>query len=776
MSNITRNEPDDLTAQDWLGEEQFFAADNLATDGNGHLVIDTQGIEALGDPAGAYHTEEESGLLLEARTAAYIGDTTIDSDGNHNDVLIELREWQGDTVLASKTVNLVDGLNTVHLGFNIESPGIYRVLRVNDEPLRRTDAGFNYSNEDYGFIHITSGFFEGSNFTDRAYYFFNLQITGTVGLRISNPLDVGAVNDVNASNIQWAATAPTNTSVEVKTLLNKSEWIGSLEFDGSDDVVAITPTSTLAETSDFTICTWVNLPGSSEDGIFLNSMPDSTSGTDWDNRWFFYPVTRVQSANNQIRLAHGVAGEIIIGPDIRGNGWVHLVLTREGNTFTLYVDNVQEAQNTASINLYWGRGFIGSLGGTERFLNGNLFDIRIYSEALSSSDRTDLYEGKEIDETNLVHHWKTDEGQGATLTDSAGDNDGTITGATWQGEDIPEEIWQDANNDDPIPVINENDDLTGKYLWVRQVLSTDDIGTTPVLESLTYSVSELAGLVAEYSATTLRKVTSSATYSSVTRRIVTKIAEYSAATLRILTAGASYTAATARSVLKVTSYSAGTLRAVTALASYSAGTLRAVQKIATYSAATLRQVADQIIASFSGATLRKVIKASPYSASTLRKAVSGASYSAATLRQVVTEIIASYSAATLRVVSKSTSYSARTLRKATELASYSARSSRIVKALASYSASTIRLISKVASFTASTFRKTTMVALYSPATVRIVKGLAVYAGASIRIVKSSASYSAATLRVVRDSVFVEFPAVLRTYVTISKFKTKTKIK
>ncbi len=48
--------------------------------------------------------------------------------------------------------------------------------------------------------------------------------------------------------------------------------------------------------------------------------------------------------------------------------------------------------------------------------------------------------------------------------------------------------WQEATNDNSIPGISEGDDLTGKYLWTKQVLTTEDPEVTPVLEDLTVNI------------------------------------------------------------------------------------------------------------------------------------------------------------------------------------------------------------------------------------------------------------------------------------------------
>jgi len=48
--------------------------------------------------------------------------------------------------------------------------------------------------------------------------------------------------------------------------------------------------------------------------------------------------------------------------------------------------------------------------------------------------------------------------------------------------------YAEATSGQAIPGISAEDDLTGKYLWVRQILTTDDVNNTPQLHGLTVEV------------------------------------------------------------------------------------------------------------------------------------------------------------------------------------------------------------------------------------------------------------------------------------------------
>jgi hypothetical protein len=80
---------------------------------------------------------------------------------------------------------------------------------------------------------------------------------------------------------------------------------------------------------------------------------------------------------------------------------------------------------------------IGGLYGLEYF-PGLIDDVRIYNRALSASEITDLYNGKEVSTEGLVGWWAMNEGEDGTCTggtdvcDLSGNaNHGTNNGATW---------------------------------------------------------------------------------------------------------------------------------------------------------------------------------------------------------------------------------------------------------------------------------------------------------------------------------------------------------
>jgi hypothetical protein len=86
-------------------------------------------------------------------------------------------------------------------------------------------------------------------------------------------------------------------------------------------------------------------------------------------------------------------------------------------------------------------------------------------------------------EPNLVAHWKFDEGSGGTAYDSAGDNDGTIYGATWTTGQIDGALDFDGSNDyvdvaDSASLSFTNPGLT---ITARVYLNQDQSGPRAIL-------------------------------------------------------------------------------------------------------------------------------------------------------------------------------------------------------------------------------------------------------------------------------------------------------
>ena len=124
-------------------------------------------------------------------------------------------------------------------------------------------------------------------------------------------------------------------------------------------------------------------------------------------------------------------------------------------------------------------------------LDGWVSNLAVWNKVLSDTEVTDIYNyGIDANNTNLTSLWKLDEGTGSTAYDSAGTNDGAITGASWADGESP--LYRPATSGQPIPGISQGDDLSGLKLYGRQLLNASDA----TMQSFTLQVSTAAAITA----------------------------------------------------------------------------------------------------------------------------------------------------------------------------------------------------------------------------------------------------------------------------------------
>ncbi len=211
----------------------------------------------------------------------------------------------------------------------------------------------------------------------------------------------------------------------------------ALKFDGSNDYVEIDEEMLIPDTDDFTMALWmtVDIPDGGHATLLAG---DRASGYGW--AW--YSSTGFDNMKHRFRC-QDESNTPLVGNDLRGQGWVHVVVMRDDHTFKLYEDNVEvDSQGVSST---YGTGIsefltLGVLDGGRRH-EGKIDDIRIYNRALDPQEITDLYNHKQV-KTGLVGHWKFNEGEGSTAYDSSGnDNHGTLEGNNggpdWVNRPVP---------------------------------------------------------------------------------------------------------------------------------------------------------------------------------------------------------------------------------------------------------------------------------------------------------------------------------------------------
>jgi hypothetical protein len=225
---------------------------------------------------------------------------------------------------------------------------------------------------------------------------------------------------------------------------------GYFDFDGSNDEVSLNSGNTISA-STFDNCTfeyWIKLDNLSE-GRHLY-FHDYTSNS------VNYVGLSKSNTNNKL-MVFGSSGHINIASgntNLVANIWTHIAVTLTSSQLKIYINGQLDATVSQSFN-----GFSNPLYGTigvdrtsqsatgNKWLNGQVGQVRVYSSELSASDIGQNYRhGRDtvytdlIPDTDLELHLDAASFDGSTNTpstwtdSSSNSNNGTITGATFDSE------------------------------------------------------------------------------------------------------------------------------------------------------------------------------------------------------------------------------------------------------------------------------------------------------------------------------------------------------
>ncbi|OGZ60429.1 MAG: hypothetical protein A3B96_01445 [Candidatus Spechtbacteria bacterium RIFCSPHIGHO2_02_FULL_43_15b] len=300
---------------------------------------------------------------------------------------------------------LIGGTTTANFDGRIDDVRVYNYARNEEEILVDYNAGLasrfgGSPNEDK-----TRGLVGYWSFDDGAGQILN------DGSDANNDGILGGASAVEADDPKWAAGKQGNG--------------GALDFDQTDDVVAVTANSTINDLFDFSLTAWFNADdGGASDlgrilektGAFLIFMSSVNSRLTFEaERW---------STDGQWRMNYPVS---IFG------AWHHLAVVYSYANVSIdpviYLDGVVFVTDTIApvgplssetSNLYFGNVSAGNRG-----FDGRIDEIKIYNRMLSAAEvRDDFNQGRPI------AFYKFEEGSGATAFDSMNlTADGSITGA-----------------------------------------------------------------------------------------------------------------------------------------------------------------------------------------------------------------------------------------------------------------------------------------------------------------------------------------------------------
>ena len=163
----------------------------------------------------------------------------------------------------------------------------------------------------------------------------------------------------------------------------------AFSLDGIDDFVNVDDNPAFNfGTSDFTVDFWINFNTTEGEQVLAEKNVESSNRTGW---------TLTKMSGNSIRLHLPAPGEIIewAPQSIPENMWIHFALRRSGDVFSIFMNGVEIASGTASVNVdstsslkFGHRGnpddTPGSEDGRGFYLNGRIDEVSIYDRAFDS--------------------------------------------------------------------------------------------------------------------------------------------------------------------------------------------------------------------------------------------------------------------------------------------------------------------------------------------------------------------------------------------------------
>ena len=159
----------------------------------------------------------------------------------------------------------------------------------------------------------------------------------------------------------------------------------AVDLDGSDDYLTLP--GDVANSNDITVAAWVHWDGGgSWQRIF-----------DFGNNTTEYMFLTPSSGDGTLRFAITTSGngaeQVVETSELATGQWVHVAVTLEGNTGTLYVNGLSAASNFVTLDppdFAPVNNYIGQSQWPDPLFDGRIDDFRIYNYALSASDIRDL--------------------------------------------------------------------------------------------------------------------------------------------------------------------------------------------------------------------------------------------------------------------------------------------------------------------------------------------------------------------------------------------------
>ena len=206
----------------------------------------------------------------------------------------------------------------------------------------------------------------------------------------------------------------------------------SLDFDGTNDYLAIGSNSKLEFTGSFSLSAWVK-PDLNKTQYVIDTSTSGSIGNGYMLRC---------NSNGTVRFwSYSANASLDSTATISTSSWNHLVAVKDGSTLRLYINAGTPATRTDTsfntsntTNLRIGNSSV--LGG---YFNGLIDEVSMYNYALTGANVSSIYNSGSPDDLSSftpIAHWRmgdNNDGTGSTVTDNTitGGADAAVNGATF---------------------------------------------------------------------------------------------------------------------------------------------------------------------------------------------------------------------------------------------------------------------------------------------------------------------------------------------------------
>jgi hypothetical protein len=170
----------------------------------------------------------------------------------------------------------------------------------------------------------------------------------------------------------------------------------ALQCNGTNACVSVSANSLFNASGDFTVDMWINPAQWGEDEILLNNNVFQLyhrGGWAGDRLYFMLKIDPGACTGDS--AWDGWAAVQTMQPMLKEN-WYHVAAVRSGTGMAIYLNGVKEREIPTALSIYpivssgMGNLYIGS-GGTGRYFNGMMDEVRIWNKALSPAEIQGLY-------------------------------------------------------------------------------------------------------------------------------------------------------------------------------------------------------------------------------------------------------------------------------------------------------------------------------------------------------------------------------------------------